>query len=74
LESYVSDFERWLREWRIVINVSKSNAMLFAKAAWRVPWPRPVQFIGEPIQFVDTARYIEVTRFTSDLAASYRPG
>jgi hypothetical protein len=33
LETYLSELERWLREWRIAINVSKSNAMLFAKAA-----------------------------------------
>jgi hypothetical protein len=37
LETYLSDAERWLREWRIAINVSKSNVMLFAKAAWRIP-------------------------------------
>jgi hypothetical protein len=29
LESYLSDLERWLKEWRIAINVSKSTAMLF---------------------------------------------
>jgi hypothetical protein len=34
LETYLSDLGRWLREWRIAINVSKSNAMLFVKAAW----------------------------------------
>jgi hypothetical protein len=61
LESYLSDIERWLRERRIAINVSKSNAMLFAKAAWRVPRPRPVQFLGQPIESVDTARYLGVT-------------
>jgi hypothetical protein len=33
LETYLSDLERWLREWIIAINVSKSNAMLFTKAA-----------------------------------------
>jgi hypothetical protein len=33
LETYLSDLERWLREWRIAINVSKTNAMIFAKAA-----------------------------------------
>jgi hypothetical protein len=45
LETYPNDLERWLREWRIAINVSKSYAMLFDKAAWRVPRPRPVQFL-----------------------------
>jgi hypothetical protein len=61
LETYLSDLERWLREWRISINVSKSNVMLFAKAVWRVPRPRPVQFLGEPVEWVDTARYLGVT-------------
>jgi hypothetical protein len=48
LEAYLSDLERWLRVWRIAINVSKSNAMLFAKAGWRFPKLRPVQLLGEP--------------------------
>jgi hypothetical protein len=41
--------------------------MLFSKAWWRFPKPRPVQFLGEPIQWVDTARYLGVildTRMT----------
>jgi hypothetical protein len=41
--------------------------MLFAKAGWRSSKPRPVQFLGEPIQWVDTARYLGVildTRMT----------
>jgi hypothetical protein len=58
LESYLSDIERWLGELRFATNLSKSNAMLFAKVVWRVPKPRPVQFLGEPIQWVDTARYL----------------
>jgi hypothetical protein len=49
LETYLSDLERWLREWRITINISKNNAMLFGTAAWRIPRPRPVQFLGEPM-------------------------
>jgi hypothetical protein len=55
---------------RIAINVSKSNAMLFAKAAWRVPRPRPVQFLGEPIEWVDTAHYLGVTL---DARLTWRP-
>jgi hypothetical protein len=35
--------------------------MLFAKASWPVPRPRPVQFLGESIEWVDTARYLGVT-------------
>jgi hypothetical protein len=51
----------------IAINVCKSNVMLFAKAGWRFPKRRQVQLLGEPIQWVDTARYLAVildTRIT----------
>ena len=54
-ELYLGDLERWLREWKIAIKVSKSNAFLFAKAGWR-----PLQFLGVPIQWVVTARYLGV--------------
>jgi hypothetical protein len=35
--------------------------MLFAKAAWRVPRSRPVQFLGQTIEFVYSVRYWGVT-------------
>jgi hypothetical protein len=65
LESYLSDIERWLKEWRIAINVSKSTAMLFTRR--RIQKPRPVLLFGEPILWVDAARYLGVildTRLT----------
>ena len=58
LESYLSDLERWLKEWRIAINVSKSTAMLFTRR--RIQKSRPVQLFGEPIAWVDAARYLGV--------------
>jgi hypothetical protein len=61
VESYLSDLERWLREWRIAINISKIAAMLFAKAGKRVHKPRPVQIFGEPIYWVDNTRYLGLT-------------
>jgi hypothetical protein len=61
LESYLSDLERWLGEWRIVFNISKSTGMHFAKAGWCNPKPRSVQLFGHPNRWVDTARYLEVT-------------
>jgi hypothetical protein len=39
MESYLIDLERWLREWRIDMNVSKSTAVLFTKAGRRIPKP-----------------------------------
>jgi hypothetical protein len=41
--------------------------VLFAKAGWRFSRPRPVQLLGEPIRWVDTASYLGVildTRMT----------
>ena len=46
LETYLSDLERWLSEWRIAINVSKSSAMFFAKTGRRIQNPRAVQLFG----------------------------
>jgi hypothetical protein len=59
LESYLADLELWLRKWRIAINVSKSMAMLFTRG--RIQSPRPVALFGEPVVWVDTARYLGVT-------------
>jgi hypothetical protein len=56
LESYLNDLQRWLREWRIAINVSKSNAIIFAHAGRHFTQPRPVTLFGEPIEWVDTTR------------------
>jgi hypothetical protein len=55
LESYLADLELWLRKWWIAINVSKSMAMLFTRR--RIQTPRPVALFGEPVVWVDTARY-----------------
>jgi hypothetical protein len=35
LGTYISDLQRWLRERRIVINVSKNTAMNFARTGQR---------------------------------------
>jgi hypothetical protein len=61
LEAYLGRLERWLRDWRIAINVSKSAAVLFVKTLRLIQKPRAVQFFREPIQWVETARYLGVT-------------
>jgi hypothetical protein len=61
LEAYLGRLEFWLRNWRIPIQVSQRAALLSAKAARRVRQQRPVQFLGEPIEWVQRARYIGVT-------------
>ena len=58
LESYLNDLQQWLSEWSIAINVSKSIAMIFARARRRFIHPRPVILFGEPIQWVETTRYL----------------
>ena len=61
LESYLNDLQRWLSESRIAINVSKSTAIIFARAGRRFIQPQPVSLFGEPIQWVDKTRYLGVT-------------
>ena len=56
LESYLNDLQRWLNEGRIAI-VSKSTAIIFARAGRRFIQP-PVTLFGEPIQWVETTRYL----------------
>jgi len=38
--------------------------MFFAKAGRRIPKPRPLHLFGEPILWVDTARYLGVNLAT----------
>jgi hypothetical protein len=61
LESYLNDLQRWLSEWRIAINVSKSTAIIFARARRRFIQRRPVIIFGELIEWVDRNRYLGVT-------------
>jgi hypothetical protein len=61
LEAYLGRLERWLRDWWIVINVPKCSAVLFVKAVRRIQKPRAVKLLGDPIQWVVTARYLGVT-------------
>jgi len=54
LDSYLNDLQRWLSEWTIAINVPRSTAIIFIQ-------PRPVALFGEPIEWVETTRYLGVT-------------
>jgi hypothetical protein len=56
LESYLNDLQLWLSEWRIAINVSKSTAIIFARARRRFIQPRPVTLFGETIEWVEATR------------------
>jgi len=61
LESYLNDLHRWLSEWRIAINVSKSTAIILARAGRRFMYLWPVTLFGEPIEWVEATRYLGVT-------------
>jgi hypothetical protein len=61
LESYLNDLQRWLSEWRIALNVSKTRAIIFARAGLRFVQPRPINLFEEPIEWVETIRYLGVT-------------
>ena len=58
LESYLNDLQRWLSDWRIAINVTKSTAIIFARAGQRFIQPRPLTRFGAPIEWVDITRYL----------------
>ena len=45
----------------MAINVSKSSAMISARAGRRFIQPRPVTLFGEPFKWVETTRYLGVT-------------
>jgi hypothetical protein len=59
--TYLNDLQRWFSEWRIAINVSKSTTIIFARDGRRFIQPRPVTLFGEPIEWVETSRYLGVT-------------
>jgi hypothetical protein len=61
MEAYLGRLEHWQRDRRITINMSKSTAVLFVHAARRIQKPRQCYFLGEPIQWVETERYLGVT-------------
>ena len=45
-ESYLKNLQRWLSEWRIAINVSKSTTIIFGRAGRGFIQPRPVILFG----------------------------
>jgi hypothetical protein len=61
LDAYLGRVVLWHLDLRIAINVSKSTAVLFAKTARCFRQLRPMFFHGEPIEWVEAARYHGVT-------------
>ena len=58
LQSHLSHITRWLTEWRIAINISKSSAIILARAGRHFIQPLSVTPFGEPINWADTIRYL----------------
>ena len=74
MDSYLNDLQRWLSEWRIAINVSKSTAIIFTRAGRRFIQPRPVTlFGGQPNGLIQLIIWGD-PRYTTHLVASHRPG
>jgi hypothetical protein len=48
-------------KWIIAINISKSRTIIFAFAGGRFTQPRTFTLLGEPIQWVESTRYVAVT-------------
>jgi len=59
LESYLNNLQRWLNDWRLAI-VSKSTTIIFARAGRPFIQPRLTTLLWEPIEWVDTTRYLGV--------------
>jgi hypothetical protein len=52
MESYLTNLQRWLREWRIAINDSKISAIVLAPAGRRFIDPSPITLFVEPIKLL----------------------
>jgi hypothetical protein len=61
MTSHASDVSGVLYKLCVPSQVEFSTAVLFVKAARRIQKPRAVQFLGEPIQWVETLRHIGMT-------------
>jgi Reverse transcriptase (RNA-dependent DNA polymerase). len=56
MEAHFSELEKWLRDWKIVINVGKSAALLFTTR--HIPPPRPLRCLEEEIRWEETIKYL----------------
>jgi len=74
LESKLNDLQRWLSEWRIAINVSKSLVIIFARAGRRFIQPRPVTLPGTNQMGRHNSLSGGDSRYTTCLEVSHRSG
>ena len=64
LESHLSYLQWSLNIWSIAINVSNSTTIIFAKDGRRYNKPRSLTLFREPVQWVYTTRYLDVSPHT----------
>jgi len=75
LESYLNDFQQWLSVWRIAINVSRTTAIIFARAGRRFfPAPTSNTLRGTNQMGRNYSLSGVDTRYTTHLVASHRSG
>lgn len=61
LQNHIDALELWLQDWKIKINVEKSNAVLFRKKTTKQkPDPPPVKLFDTPVPWLDEAKYLGV--------------
>jgi hypothetical protein len=73
LETYLSRLEHWLQDYRVGINVSKSNAVFFGKTVRCIQMHRPVKFFEESIQWVTTVSWSDF-RYIAGLEGTCQEG
>lgn len=71
LETYHSRFEQWLQNLRIVIDVSKSTAVLLSKPASLYRRPLQGQISGQPTRRVQKARCLRMTFDTQIMSSAH---
>ncbi|GBO31671.1 putative RNA-directed DNA polymerase from transposon BS [Araneus ventricosus] len=56
LQTYVSQLQLWLADWKIKVNPSKCACFLFTKKR-NMPVLNPIQIFGQPVPFVSEYKY-----------------
>ncbi|GFT19651.1 RNA-directed DNA polymerase from mobile element jockey [Trichonephila clavipes] len=59
LQRYLHTLESWLTDWRIAINVDKSQAIVFKKHG-RSKIPKTLYLFDEEIEWVNVVRYLDI--------------
>ncbi|GBM31564.1 putative RNA-directed DNA polymerase from transposon BS [Araneus ventricosus] len=57
LQTYVSQLQIWLTDWKIKVNPSKCACLLFTKKR-NMPVLNPIQIFGQPVPFVSEYKYL----------------